>query len=289
MAGGCWVLAQALKEHLGPRAELWAVAQPWGRPEHVVVRVGNKYIDADGVHSLGTLLNKMRRVERMSRPELIPFKPADATSYGIACPTEAVARVRRALQRALPDPRFDGAASSRSGLGAVALIYGIGAAATALAIGLKRGVVGLDGPHEDERLKRLQPHIRARVLELQRRLRARGVRTFIGTTRRTTTEQAEALATGRSTTPRSWHLIGRAVDLYVIDPATGQPDTMAQRLDLYKILWEEAKRLGAVVFTKPIRLKSGKKLFDAAHVYWTDGLTWKAAVTEAAQKGRRIV
>lgn len=174
-----------------------------------------------------------------------------------------------------------------AGLGIVALIYGVGAAAAALAIGLKRDI-NLDGPQEDARLKRLQPHIRARVLELQRRLRARGVRTFVGTTRRTTAEQTEAQAADRSATPRSWHLIGRAVDLYVIDPTTGQPDTMARRLDLYKILWEEAKRLGAVVFTKPIRLKSGKKLFDAAHVYWTDGLTWKAAVVEAARKGRRI-
>ena len=181
------------------------------------------------------------------------------------------------------------AGRDRSDLRGVALLFGAGAAATALAYWLKRDIATLDGPQEDERLKRLQPHIRARVIELQRRLLARGVRTFIGTTRRTTAKQAEAQAAERSATPRSWHLIGRAVDLYVIDPATGQPDTKAKRLDLYRILWEEAKKLGAIVFTKPIRLPSGKRVFDAAHVYWTDGLRWNEAVRDAARKGRRIV
>jgi hypothetical protein len=48
-AGGCGGLGVALVEWLGPKASLWAVYDDIGVLHHVVVRVGDWFLDGDGV------------------------------------------------------------------------------------------------------------------------------------------------------------------------------------------------------------------------------------------------
>ena len=115
-----------------------------------------------------------------------------------------------------------------------------------------------------------------------------GIQTFIGQTRRMAEEQAINIAAGRSDTANSWHLAGvdRAVDLYLVDPKTGQPDLNARLPDAqWLTMHQVAAKWG---FTIPFRdlttgkrklLKSGK--WDGGHIEYREGLTWAAAAAAA--------
>ncbi len=53
-AGGCWQLAAALVEFIGPSAELWAIVSTGGLEdlvEHVVVKYDDLYIDYNGTQT----------------------------------------------------------------------------------------------------------------------------------------------------------------------------------------------------------------------------------------------
>jgi hypothetical protein len=97
---------------------------------------------------------------------------------------------------------------------------------------------------EAARIAALRLDTKTRILELRRKLLERGIAVHIGSTARSVSEQASILASGRTTTPGSWHLVGRAADVYPIDPKTGKPDYAGRRVDLYRIMVEEAEKLG---------------------------------------------
>lgn len=55
-AGGCWILAEAIKQFLGPPAELWAIHSSVLPVEHVVVKDGDAYFDYNGASTKKELL-----------------------------------------------------------------------------------------------------------------------------------------------------------------------------------------------------------------------------------------
>lgn len=57
-AGGCWILAEALKRFLGPPAELWAVYSSVLPVEHVVVKDGDAYFDYNGASTKKEILSE---------------------------------------------------------------------------------------------------------------------------------------------------------------------------------------------------------------------------------------
>jgi hypothetical protein len=61
MDGGCWSLAEALKEWLVD-AQIWVVFAKYTdrniRPEHLFVRMGRWFIDADGIVTLRTFTKR---------------------------------------------------------------------------------------------------------------------------------------------------------------------------------------------------------------------------------------
>lgn len=62
-AGGCWILAQALKEYLGPPAELWAIVAPEERVQHVLVKDGDAFFDFLGAQTGQEALDNFLEVE----------------------------------------------------------------------------------------------------------------------------------------------------------------------------------------------------------------------------------
>lgn len=141
---------------------------------------------------------------------------------------------------------------------------------------------------EQARLAQLMPEVQGLVLELQRRLAARGIQIFIGSTGRTDAEQSAQVAAGRSATNQSWHEVGRAVDIYVIDPSTGQPDTKALRADLYGVMGAEAQELG-FRWLGFQTLKSGSGTFsDPYHIELREGDTYAQAQAEWSSRSRGI-
>lgn len=118
-------------------------------------------------------------------------------------------------------------------------------------------------------------------LELEER---HGIRTFVGQTRRTSSEQKVLVAGGASDTEQSWHLVDRAVDLYLVDPATGDPDLNAKLPDsMWLTMHQVANRWGWRV---PFRdLTTGKRKYlksgawDGGHLEYREGLTFAQAAT----------
>ena len=81
MAGGCYLLAHALKAVLGPDAEIVGVGTDVAPLDHVVVKYAGRYLDADGASSLPELLHKMETVEHRPNPRLVPVRGVPADFY----------------------------------------------------------------------------------------------------------------------------------------------------------------------------------------------------------------
>jgi hypothetical protein len=130
---------------------------------------------------------------------------------------------------------------------------------------------------EKKRLDGLLPHVREKVVILRNRLAERGLKTLVGQTKRTPDEQLINVQNGASDTLDSWHLLGRAIDLYVY--RTGQKWDTGSVAD-YKIMHDEAAKLGftGIAFnsdgTKKY-LKSGK--WDGGHLQYMDKMTFAQA------------
>ncbi len=103
-AGGCWTLAAAFKSWAGPRAELVSVSSTRNATEHVVVKVGDTYYDADGAQTRASLLRKMEKVERLPAPNLEPFHRSRAGD--IKCSRSAVTKLERMLSKRLGKSPF---------------------------------------------------------------------------------------------------------------------------------------------------------------------------------------
>jgi hypothetical protein len=137
---------------------------------------------------------------------------------------------------------------------------------------------------KDEQARRLQllPNVRLALDGLRLELEeVHHIKTYVGSTLRTPKEQAAAVAASASDTQQSWHLLARAVDMYVIDPDTGLPDRAGKRTDLYLQMHRSAVGWGfrGIAFDLATGakkyLKSGK--WDGGHLEFPEGMTWAQA------------
>jgi hypothetical protein len=73
------------------------------------------------------------------------------------------------------------------------------------------------------------------------------------------------------------------VDLYPIDPETGQPDLNGKRTELFRIMHERAELHGwrGIAFnadgTKRYLNTSKGRVWDGGHLEFPEGLTWAQA------------
>lgn len=138
---------------------------------------------------------------------------------------------------------------------------------------------------EETKLAGLLPHVRRKVEELLHRMNARGIRVLVGSTLRNPEEQAAILKSGNSSTSNSWHLLGRAVDLYPYGP-DGKPDLDGRHVDRFRALHEESAKLGFrnLAFnpdgSKRYITTSKGKVWDGGHVEFTDSMTWAQAADQ---------
>lgn len=159
------------------------------------------------------------------------------------------------------------------------------------------------GESEAARLAKLQANVRTAVEQLREAAADEGIETFVGSTVRSEDEQAAKVAAGLSTTDKSWHRLGRALELYVMAPdANGklQPDMAVKQpgtQEKYRRLHQLSKRFGfngipytgeggGAPFTadgKPAKLSNG--VWDVGHLEFRKGQTWAQA---AAAQGIKV-
>ncbi len=99
---------------------------------------------------------------------------------------------------------------------------------------------------EEGRLEQLEPETQSLVRQLLDQMASQGISVLVGSTGRTIAQEKADVANGKSSKGQtySWHMIGRAVDLYPINPDTGKPDYAGVRNDLYQTLASVATGLG---------------------------------------------
>jgi hypothetical protein len=131
---------------------------------------------------------------------------------------------------------------------------------------------------ETARMLGLQPEVGAALNTLIAQLVTQGIKVYVGQTLRTAAQEQANVDAGKTAAglKYSWHSIGRAVDLYPIDPATGKADLQARRLDLFQAMHAAAKLLGwrGIAFEadgatrRLITNSKGKKIWDGGHLEW---------------------
>lgn len=140
---------------------------------------------------------------------------------------------------------------------------------------------------EADKRASLLPEVQPAFDRLRAAAAAAGIDFHLVSAIRTADEQADNLAKGASATSHSWHLLGRAVDLWVLDPETGAWDSAGRREDLYRRLHLEiAAPLGwqTIAFNpdgsaRYIQTSKGRTR-DLAHLQYTSGLTWADAAAQ---------
>jgi hypothetical protein len=128
---------------------------------------------------------------------------------------------------------------------------------------------------ETERMDQLEPETQSRLRDLILALGVDGMRVHVGQTLRTAAQEKANIEAGRTAAnvTHSWHELGRAVDLYPIDPDTNGPDLAGRRVDLFRAMHAKAALLGfrGIAFnadgTKKILTNSkGKRIWDGGHL-----------------------
>src|ERR1035437_3812116 len=72
VAGGCWILAEAVLDWLGTEnAQLYVLENEEGNSEHVLVRCGDFYLDGDGVSTKDEFLDRWELDEMIDGPVLV--------------------------------------------------------------------------------------------------------------------------------------------------------------------------------------------------------------------------
>lgn len=147
------------------------------------------------------------------------------------------------------------------------------------------------GKKEEANRQALIPSARAALDSLRLELEQQhGIKTFVGSTRRTPAEQAVKVEANLSTTNNSWHLLGRAVDLYPIDPKTGQWDSAGRTWDtLFRKMHELAPRHGwrGLAFNpdgsrRYLVMRDGSRKWDGPHLEFPEGMTFAQAQRKGA-------
>jgi hypothetical protein len=129
---------------------------------------------------------------------------------------------------------------------------------------------------DESRLAQLQPDAQAAFRQLIAALADQGVAVHVGQTLRTPAQERAVIDAGRSAVKtHSWHELGRAADLYPIDPATGKADLDAERIDLFQQMHATAEGLGfrSIAFNADgskhlITNSAGRKIWDGGHLEW---------------------
>jgi hypothetical protein len=144
---------------------------------------------------------------------------------------------------------------------------------------------------ETSRMEALEPETQSKLHDLILALGTQdGLRVYVGQTRRTSAQEKANYAAGKTSAhlTHSWHELGRAVDLYPINPDTGQPDHDGVRVDLFRVMHDRAKALGwhGIAFEddgrkKILRNALGKAIWDGGHLenrgsYATIAEAWAA-------------
>lgn len=131
---------------------------------------------------------------------------------------------------------------------------------------------------EADRMSKLEPVTREELGTLIATLADAGLRVFVGQTLRTAAQEKSNVDAGKTAAGLvySWHELGRAVDLYPVDPDTGKPDYAGRRVDLFIQMHAAAKLLGwrGIAFEpdgvtkKTITNSKGKPVWDGGHLEW---------------------
>jgi hypothetical protein len=99
--GGCRILAGALQRVLG--GDLYAVYRDSGVMDHVVLRLGEEYLDVDGLHSVeGVLANARTATAGGWGLTLGRFEAARADDSGIPYDEDVTAALAEYLRGRLP-------------------------------------------------------------------------------------------------------------------------------------------------------------------------------------------
>jgi hypothetical protein len=144
---------------------------------------------------------------------------------------------------------------------------------------------------EAQRMEALEPETQSRLRDLIFALGAEGIRVYVGQTIRTAAKEKQLIEAGKTSgnLVHSWHELGRAVDLYPIDPDTGKWDRDGRRLDLFQRMHAVAKTMGfrGIAFEtdgvtkRYIKNSKGKLVWDGSHLecrgpYATMAQAWAA-------------
>lgn len=139
-------------------------------------------------------------------------------------------------------------------------------------------VLTLLSSSETARMDQLQDEPKQKLLELIGTLADQGIRVYVGQTLRTAAEEKSNVDKGVTSAglQYSWHELGRAVDLYPVDPDTGKADYAVKRLDLYIAMHAAAKAAGwrGIAFEADgvtrhyLTNSKGKKIWDGGHLEW---------------------
>jgi hypothetical protein len=131
---------------------------------------------------------------------------------------------------------------------------------------------------ETDRLNELQDEPKAQLLSLIATLADQGISVHVGQTTRTAAQEKANVDKGATSAglQYSWHELGRAVDLYPINPDTGSPDMAGKRLDLFIAMHAAAKAAGwrGIAFEADgvtrhyLTNSKGKKVWDGGHLEW---------------------
>jgi hypothetical protein len=131
---------------------------------------------------------------------------------------------------------------------------------------------------ESSRVDNLQPDVQAQLMSLIGTLSDQGLKVYVGQTLRTAAQEKANVDKGATSAGLvySWHELGRAVDLYPVNPDTGKADLQGIRLDLFRAMHAAAKAAGwrglafeADGVTRHYLVNSkGKKVWDGGHIEW---------------------
>lgn len=140
---------------------------------------------------------------------------------------------------------------------------------------------------ESSRMALLLPQVQRALQDTINDLASQGIKVFVGQTKRSESQEKANLASGASGTMHSWHLLGRAADVYPIDPKTDQPDLQGRNFETFKTMHQTAAKYGFTNisfygdWTKRLITTSKGKIWDGGHMQFTEGKTWADASAES--------
>jgi hypothetical protein len=132
---------------------------------------------------------------------------------------------------------------------------------------------------EEQRIAQLQPEVQAEFRSLLADWSQAGILVDVGQTLRTAAQEKSLVEMGRTSKNLkvSWHQLGRAVDVYPVDPDTGVGDRDGKHLDRFRLMHAIAERRGwrSLAFNadgskRLIENANGKLIWDGGHIEWRE-------------------